>query len=111
PSDEYHPLVQPYSNAHEMFYINASQSLSSDYTYSVLAHEFQHMIRWYNDRNEDSWLNEGSSELASYLNGYGTGGFDYLFSRRPDTQLNSWPEGPGAAGANYGAAYLFMAYF
>ncbi len=38
--------------------------LADSFTYSVLAHEFQHMIHWYRDRNEESWMNEGFSELA-----------------------------------------------
>lgn len=111
-ADEFVPAVRDDSNAMEMFYINIENvTVNDDFYNGVLAHEFQHMIHWYNDRNEDTWLNEGSSELASYLNGFDVGGSDYLYSQRPDTQLNSWPEGPGAAGANYGAAYLFMAYF
>ncbi len=111
-ADEFVPAVREDSNAMEMFYIQIDNvSVNDDFYNGVLAHEFQHMIHWYNDRNEDTWLNEGSSELASYLNGYDTGGSEYVFSRKPDTQLNSWPEGPGAAGANYGASYLFMAYF
>jgi len=110
--DEFVSAVREDSNAMEMFYIQIENVTVNDEFYNgVLAHEFQHMIHWYNDRNEDTWLNEGSSELASYLNGYDTGGSDYLFSRQPDTQLNSWPEGPGTAGANYGASYLFMSYF
>jgi len=111
-ADEFVPAVREDSNAMEMFYIQIENVTVNDEFYNgVLAHEFQHMIHWYNDRNEDTWLNEGSSELASYLNGYDTGGSEYVFSRKPDTQLNSWPEGPGTAGANYGASYLFMSYF
>ncbi len=111
-ADEFVPAVRDDSNAMEMFYVNIENvTVNDDFYNGVLAHEFQHMIHWYNDRNEDTWLNEGSSELAAYLNGYDVGGADYAYSRRPDTQINSWPEGPGAAGANYGAAYLFMAYF
>lgn len=56
-------------------------------------------------------MNEGFAELAMYLNGYDTGGSDWAFASEPDTQLNTWPEGPGAAGANYGAGYLFTSYF
>jgi immune inhibitor A len=111
-ADEFVPAVREDSNAMEMFYIQIDNvTVNDDFYNGVLAHEFQHMIHWYNDRNEDTWLNEGSSELASYLNGYDTGGSEYVFSRKPDTQLNSWPEGPGTAGANYGASYLFMSYF
>ncbi len=110
--DEYPRVVHPFSNEHEMFYLNLDNLVIGDNFYNgVMAHEFQHMIHWNNDPNEETWLNEGFSELASYLNGYDVGGFDFEFSRHPDTQLNSWPEGPGSAAANYGAAYLFTSYF
>jgi hypothetical protein len=110
-NDEYHPIVNQYSNAHEMFYINADgQSLADAYTYSTLAHEFQHMIHWVLDDNEDSWVNEGLSELASFLNGYDTGGWDYAFADDPDIPLTFWPSGDDS-GVHYGQAFLFMTYF
>lgn len=112
-ADEYSRLVNEYSNEKEMFYISLDGSMRPDTSFydGVLAHEFQHMIHWRADRNEDTWVNEGMSELAMYLNGFDVGGHDWTFSRNPDTQLNNWPEGPGAAGANYGGSYLLMAYF
>lgn len=110
--DSVNPLAHPYSNAHEMFMVNAdSVGLDEEYTFGVLAHEFQHMIHWNNDRNEDSWLNEGFSELAAFLNGYDPGGFDYLFSLNPDMQLTDWPLDPDARSANYGSSFLFVSYF
>ncbi len=111
PSDQYHPLVQPYSNAHEMFYINASQSLSDNYTYSVLAHEFQHMIHWHQDGNEGSFIDEGFAELAVFLNGYQTGGFDWYYTSNPDMPLTAWLPDPGTNTAHYGANFLFAVYF
>ena len=111
-ADEFVSAVREDSNEMEMFYINLENVTLNDSFYNgVLAHEFQHMIHWYNDRNEETWLNEGFSELAMYLNGFDVGGSDWVFATTPDTQLNSWPEGPGAAGANYGAGYLFTSYF
>ncbi len=111
-ADEFVAAVRDDSNEMEMFYINIENvTINNDFYNGVLAHEFQHMIHWHNDRNEETWLNEGSSELAMYLNGFDTGGSDWVFANTPDTQLDSWPEGPGAAGANYGAGYLFMSYF
>jgi hypothetical protein len=111
-ADEFVSEVREDSNEMEMFYINIDNvTPNSDFYNGVLAHEFQHMIHWYNDRNEETWLNEGFSELATYLNGFDVGGSDWLFADAPDTQLNSWPSGPGAAGPNYGAAYLFTSYF
>ena len=111
-ADEFVSEVRDDSNEMEMFYINIDNvSVNSAFYNGVLAHEFQHMIHWHNDRNEETWLNEGFSELATYLNGFDVGGSDYLFADAPDTQLNSWPSGPGAAGPNYGGAYLFTSYF
>jgi len=111
-SDEYSPLANEYSNAHEMFLLNTDTlDLAEEYTYSVLAHEFQHMIHWYRDRNEASWLNEGFSVLAQLLNGYEIGGFDYTFSANPETQLNDWPNDSNATSPHYGSSFLFLAYF
>jgi hypothetical protein len=110
--DSIHPLLQPYSNAHETFMISADAvKLGDEYTYSVLAHEFQHMIHWYQDRNESTWLNEGFSELAVVLNGFSPGGFDILYLANPDIQLNTWPIDSNATAAHYGASYLFVQYF
>jgi immune inhibitor A len=112
PSDEYHPLAHEYSNMHELFVLNADNlDFDEEYTYGVLAHEFQHMIHWYQDRNEWGWVNEGLSELASYINGYDIGGFDYLYALDPDLQLNDWPNNPDETAPHYGASFLFMAYF
>jgi hypothetical protein len=110
--DEYHPDVHEYSNAHEMFVFNADNSpLDDTYTYGVLAHEFQHMIHWKQDRNEASWVNEGFSELAVLLNGYYVSGADDEFASDPDVQLTDWGPDPGTNGPHYGGSFLFMAYF
>ena len=111
-ADSYHPLAHPYSNAHEMFFLNADVlSLSNLFTYGVLAHEFQHMIHWHQDRNETSWLNEGFSELAAFLNGYYEGGFDALYANNPSIQLNDWPNSISTTAPHYGASFLFVNYF
>ncbi len=110
-ADEYSRLANPYSNEKEMFYISLSSMLpGTDFYDGVLAHEFQHMIHWANDRNEETWVNEGCSELASYLNGYDPGGFEWLFLLSPDVQLTTWEESIAAA-PHYGSSYLFMSYF
>lgn len=109
-SDSTHPLIQEYSNGHEMFLFNADNTSIDESSYGVLAHEFQHMIHWNLDLNETSWLNEGSSELAAFLNGYDPGGFDWLYIQNPDLQLNDWPN-DGNTGPHYGAGFLFMNYF
>jgi len=112
-SDEYPPQVNQYSNSHEMFVFNADNSpLDDEYTFGVLAHEFQHMIHWYQDRNESSWLNEGFSELAVLLNGLYSSGFDWMYTSDPDLQLNHWPDSSEEdTTPHYGAGFLFVTYF
>jgi hypothetical protein len=111
PGDEYPPEISEYSNAHETFYIDSSQGLAVNYTYGTLAHEFQHMIHWYQDMNESSFLNEGFAELATFLNGYDTGGNDYYYTINPDINLTDWLGEAGDNYAHYGANFLFVTYF
>jgi hypothetical protein len=109
--DEYNPLVHKYSNGHEMFVFNADNvALGDQYTYGTLAHEFQHMIHWNLDRNEDTWMNEGFSVLAEYLNGY-PAYFDHDYISNPDLNLTDWFPDPGLNGPHYGESYLFLTYF
>lgn len=111
-SNSYSNLAEPYSNEREMFYINLGALPLGTTTFdSVLSHEFQHMIHWAQDRNEDTWVNEGMSELAPFINGYGASSFTNIFSGAPDTQLTSWADTPNNSIANYGASFRFMAYF
>ncbi len=110
-SDSYLPEVHQYSNAHEIIFVSSDyNSLSDDYTYGVLAHEFQHMIHFYQDKNEDGWVNEGFSELAALLNSFNPGGMDYLFLEDPDWQLNTWPVDSYQTRPSYGASFLFVTY-
>ncbi len=110
-ADSEHPLVHPFSNAHEMFVLNADNlSLADEFTYGVLAHEFQHMIHWNVDRNEALWMNEGFSEVAVRLNRYEVGGTDQIYAQDPDIQLNDWPNG-GETLPYYGASFLYLQYF
>jgi immune inhibitor A len=111
-ADEYLPIVRQYSNGHEMFMLSLDRvDLNEQFAYSVLAHEFQHMIHWYRDRNEETWLNEGAANLAAFLNGYEIGGHDQVFAVNPDIQLTYWPTDATNRTEHYGGAFLFMAYF
>jgi len=111
-ADELHPAAHPYSNAHEMFLLNADTvRLSENYIYGTMAHEFQHMIHWYQDRNEETWVNEGFSMLAEHVNDLNSGGFDFDYVINPDLQLTDWGAETGENGPHYGASYLFMVYF
>ena len=114
-ADSFSLLANPYSNQKEMFYISLDwlkQIYNFEEYETVLAHEFQHMVHWYNDRNEETWVNEGMSELAQEVAGYPPDiGFARVYAAQPDTQLNTWTLDPNDNGRHYGGAYLFMAYF
>lgn len=110
--DELHPDLREYSNAHETFMINSDNAyLWEKYTYGTLAHEHQHMIHWYTDKNEETWLNEGFSMLAELINDYDPGNFDADYIARPDLQLTDWGTDVGRHGPHYGASFLFTTYF
>ena len=109
-NDEYPVEVHPHSNEGEVIYIDAELlEPGSDFYLSVLAHEFQHAIHFNQDVGEDSWVNEGLSELATEVSGYEVASFD-AFLPHPDTQLNYWPEASARKIAHYGAAALFFIY-
>ena len=114
-ADAFSSLANPFSNQKEMFSISLDWLRNiHDYEIyeTVLAHEFQHMVHWHNDRNEETWVNEGLSELAQEIAGYPPDlAFVRVFADNPDTQLNTWSVGPNDNGRHYGSAYLFMAYF
>jgi len=107
---EYPRSVVETSNERSMFYINMSNTPpGSQYYGSVLAHELQHLVLWRVDQNEETWLNEGQSELSARISGYGPSDFVSSFAGNPGIQLNNWPGGDGN-GPHYGAGYLFTEY-
>ena len=110
PSDEYPTEVHPHSNEGEIIYLDAELLPPGSEIYmAVLAHEFQHAIHFNQDTGEDSWVNEGLSELATEVSGYENSSPDF-FLPRPDTQLNYWPEASQRRIAHYGASALFFRY-
>jgi immune inhibitor A len=110
-ADEFSHLVNPFSNEREMFYINLDVLQPGTEGYDgTLAHEFQHMIHWANDRNEDAWVSEGFSTLAEYLNDYSPGTYS-SYLRAPDTQLTAWALSDQPTFPHYGASFLFALYF
>jgi hypothetical protein len=109
-SDEYPQSVYRYSNQRETIYLNTGALPVGSRSYlEVLAHELQHAIHWNGDPSEDTWVNEGLSELAVRLAGYRPESIG-LFLQSPATSLVHWPLEPLSASANYGAAALFMHY-
>jgi len=111
-NDSYPRQVFPYSNERKVVYINLGTVSPGTKAYiPLLAHELQHLLQWQIDRNEDTWVNEGFSEMAELLSGLYLDASTRSFAARPDTQLTSWADSPDEAYPNYGASFLFMAYF
>lgn len=107
-ADEFPRAVNQFSNEKEMFYINLANARPGDPWFDgILAHEFQHMIHWNQDRNEEIWINEGLSELAVRLNDLGEDRSIQAFLEDPDLQLTHWFE---QISPHYGASFLFMEY-
>ena len=109
-SDRLPVAIQPFSNERPMLYLTVSGPLVGSRSYlSILAHEFQHMIHDAADGNEESWVNEGLSELATGAAGYPTP----LAVRPlpfPPVSLTAWPDAPGSTLPHYLTSYLFFQY-
>lgn len=116
-SNGYKRTEIPKSNEREMLYIN-SYSVISDRAKIFLAHEFQHLITFYqknilNKVEDDIWLNEARSEYSVKLLGYDDN-FDNsnlkrrlkVFIQNPSDPLGEWKnEAP-----DYGSITIFIYY-
>jgi hypothetical protein len=102
----------------------------------VFAHEYQHLLQYYQDPEEVNWVNEGLSDFAIDVTGYDFGtrpvtqiGFDShlqcfmgnLITQTdanpipseggPENSLTLWgDQGDGEILCDYGAAFSFMEY-
>ncbi|MFH1551702.1 MAG: IPT/TIG domain-containing protein [bacterium] len=115
--DEYPRSQFSSSNEREMLYLNTLAIFNSK-SESFLAHEFQHLITFYQKTllyglEEDVWLNEARSEYAITLCGYNNIYNDSYLANRVDAfldeQSDSLTEWKGKE-ADYGAVTLFFHY-
>ncbi len=115
--DEYPKSKVSSSNEREMIYLNGDNFFSPN-KYAYLAHEFQHLITFYQKSilhgvEEEVWLNEARSEYAPTVCGYNDEySGSYLASRVdtflefPSDSLTEWKKRV----ADYGVANLFFHY-
>ena len=106
-TDQYPNTIRSKSNQREMIYINAKNVPPGGTNYEqVLAHELQHAIHWNMDPSEDTWVNEGLSELSSSI-ALNSRYSIQQFLESSKVSLTNWPTSIGSL-TNYGASSLFM---
>ena len=109
-ADSYPREIRPHSNQREALYMSANRvNLTSSEYLSVIAHELQHATHFATDSSEDSWVNEGLSEIAAEIAGFARSAAS-AFVRAPSTSLTAWAQDISISAANYGAANLFFAF-
>ena len=113
----YSPTVQQYSDRNVINVdsygwdgVNATDSMVG--YEGTLAHEYQHLIHADLDGDETTWINEGMSDYAEVVTGYGVSeGHVSAFEQLPYNSLTNW-EDQGAINvlADYGGAFVFQMY-
>jgi len=115
--DPTNEIAETYSNQREMIYVEYDMS-DIQYSFAVIAHEFQHLIHFNHDQDELWFIDEGCSEFATYAAGYWAGNDnltyfaeDY-FANNPEDSLLYWNYYSNGSDVriDYGGAYLFIFY-
>ncbi len=100
------------SNVAEIFYMDCNPADLITNRTNVLnttAHEFQHMIHYAHGYPEMTFINEGLSEIASYICGYGLRS-NGLYAQDPNVQLFEWDNGIRDVLADYSRAAFWTLY-
>ena len=106
--DEIPPTAIQNSNGREMVYIDSGALGTPGPAYNgLVSHELQHLIHQNGDQNEESWVNEGLSQVALEMGGGSTDAV-WGFLGAPDNQLNGWPLGDTSV--HYAESELFFDY-
>ena len=90
-------------------YLDASKLAFSAYlAHATLAHEFQHLIHWGRDSDEEAWIDEGLSGYAEDLVGFPEADPNMVpsFLADPSINLTHWV----FEAASYGKTYLFASF-
>ncbi len=108
--DEYSRALFVDSNEREMIYLNMSPLVAGEPLYDgTLVHEMQHLIQWNLDANEETWLNEGLSQVAETLAGLDTVAPE-AYLEQPYIRLNGWADEEPEVYAHYAGSYLYALY-
>lgn len=98
------------TNVKEMLVLDIDPSLGSgfrDLVRGVPAHELQHLLHWFADERESTWLDEGIADLTAELVGFpAVGHYQSFLDDHDKTSLARWEQ----LQEDYGHAGLFMRY-
>ena len=106
--DELYERAQP-ELRRDTIYLDASKVAFSAYlAHATLAHEFQHLIHWGRDSDEERWIDEGLSGYAEELVGFPEADPNMVpdFLADPSRDLTLWVFNS----ASYGKTYLFASF-
>ena len=83
-------------------------AFSAYLAHATLAHEFQHLIHWGRDSDEETWIDEGLSGYAEELVGFPEADPNMVpdFLADPSINLTHWVSNS----ASYGKTYLFASF-
>ncbi len=113
----FHPNDQgngSYSNKKDLIYVDSDPGdPSATQTLGFIAHEYQHLLHYNQDPNESSlsglWVNEGISEYASFLCGYGLEN-PSRFLRSPERSLTAFQQSGANTLIDYSKVALWTYY-
>ena len=98
------------TNEKEMLVLDIDPSLGAgflDIVRGVPAHELQHLLHWFADERESTWLDEGVADLTAELVGFPpVGHYDAFLDNHDASSLAIWEQEQ----RDYGHAGLFMRY-
>ncbi|MAE70782.1 MAG: hypothetical protein CME06_09970 [Gemmatimonadetes bacterium] len=98
------------TNEKEMLVLDIDPSLGTgflDIVRGVPAHELQHLLHWFADERESTWLDEGIADLSAELVGFPpVGHYDAFLDDHDASSLALWEQEQ----RDYGHASLFMRY-
>jgi immune inhibitor A len=104
-------LLFPNSNQREMLFFNLAvigPNINTPTVHSIVAHEFQHLLRYQQNPRERAWVDEGYSMYTEAMLGFQPVAFaGEFFLQRPSTQLNAWTK---IDWPQYGASLLWVAW-
>ena len=93
----------------DTIYLDANKLAFSAYlAHATLAHEFQHLIHWGSDSDEETWIDEGLAGYAEELVGFPEADPSMVpsFLADPGRDLTLWT----FESASYGKTYLFASF-